>query len=277
MHLSALLLLVSVLSPARTWFAPNEPVLVNVNPGTPARLVLMDFNGSALPPSESVEVSEQKSIDVAKLYPQFANGGYGVLFLVPMGKKPSEFIGTPLVLEAIPDKGGKPGPVAIKAQPLQFALMQTKAGPMTMIFYYDVAHHTVDSFLHLAEQGFYDNLLFHRIVPGFVIQAGDPRGDGSGGPGYTLPAEFNDKPHLEGVLSMARIGDPNEKYGRCPVANTPTAPAASFSFVWITAGPERSITSTLPSGGWYRGWTQWPRSPPLQSLMKPPENRKRLR
>ena len=87
--------------------------------------------------------------------------------------------------------------------------MTTEHGPMTMIFYYDVAPITAESFLNLARTGYYDKLTFHRIVPGFVVQGGDPKGDGTGGPGYHVPAEFSERPHLEGVLSMARASDPN--------------------------------------------------------------------
>jgi len=240
MHLSALLITLSVLSPVKTWFAPSEPVLINVNPASPSRLVLTDFNGNVFQPAQSPEVSEQKTVDFTRIFPQLSNGGYGVLYVVPKEKKLPEFLGTPLVVEAILDQGGKPGPIVIKVQPLQFAVMHTKAGPLTMIFYYDAAHHTVDSFLRLAEEGFYDKLLFHRIVPGFVIQGGDPRGDGSGGPGYLLPAEFNDKPHLQGVLSMARLGDPNEKYGaapRCEFANS----AGSQFFICLDYNRTKSL------------------------------------
>jgi peptidyl-prolyl cis-trans isomerase B (cyclophilin B) len=74
----------------------------------------------------------------------------------------------------------------------------------------------VDNFLALAEQGFFDGLTLHRIAPGFVIQGGDPRGDGTGGPGYTVDAEFSARPHEAGVLSMARSSDPGEAPGVMP-------------------------------------------------------------
>ncbi len=61
----------------------------------------------------------------------------------------------------------------------------------------------------LARIGYYDGLIFHRIIPGFMIQGGCPDGNGMGGPGYKVDAEFNDTPHVEGVLSMARSSDPN--------------------------------------------------------------------
>ena len=229
MHLTALLLLASVLSPVKNWYSPFDPVEVNVNPGMPAHLVFTDFNGNLVAPAGSAEVSDAKTIDVIKLYPQLATGGYGVLFLVPKDKKISEFIGTPLVVEAITsDKSGKAGLEVINVQPLRYAVMQTKAGAVTIVFYYDAAHHTVDNFLHLAEEGFFDKLTFHRIVPGFVIQGGDPRGDGSGGPGYQVPAEFNDRQHLEGVLSMARNGDPLEPKGYMPRPNYANSGGSQF-------------------------------------------------
>ncbi len=68
---------------------------------------------------------------------------------------------------------------------------------------------TVENFVTLAKKGFYDNLTFHRVVPGFVVQGGDPKGDGTGGPGYTVPAEFNQQKHVRGSLAMARSQHPD--------------------------------------------------------------------
>ena len=67
----------------------------------------------------------------------------------------------------------------------------------------------VENFLKLGRDGFYDNLNFHRVVPGFVVQGGCPKGDGTGGPGYSINAELNDREHHPGTLSMARSADPN--------------------------------------------------------------------
>ena len=80
-----------------------------------------------------------------------------------------------------------------------------------IVFFPDDAPNTVKSFIYLAHVGFYDSLSFHRVIkdPPFVVQGGDPRGDGTGGPGYTIDAEFNDRSHKEGTLSMARSSDPN--------------------------------------------------------------------
>ncbi|MCI9040368.1 peptidylprolyl isomerase [Dubosiella newyorkensis] len=81
--------------------------------------------------------------------------------------------------------------------------------------YPEIAPKTVENFEKLANEGFYDGLTFHRIIPGFMIQGGDPKGNGTGGPGYTIPGEFNsngfknDLKHTRGILSMARAMDPN--------------------------------------------------------------------
>lgn len=87
--------------------------------------------------------------------------------------------------------------------------VDTDHGSFTVELWNDVAPKHAESFTKLAKQGFYDNLVFHRIIPGFVIQGGCPRGDGTGGPGYQLKAEFNDRPHEPGVLSAARSAHPD--------------------------------------------------------------------
>jgi peptidyl-prolyl cis-trans isomerase B (cyclophilin B) len=76
-------------------------------------------------------------------------------------------------------------------------------------FYPADAPKTVENFVTLAKKGFYNNLTFHRVVPDFVVQGGCPKGDGTGGPGYTVPAEFNKQKHLRGTVAMARSQDPN--------------------------------------------------------------------
>lgn len=78
-----------------------------------------------------------------------------------------------------------------------------------------VAPNTVNNFIHLIKQGFYDGTIFHRVIPNFMIQGGDPEGTGMGGPGYEIRGEFtsngfdNDLPHCRGVLSMARTNIPD--------------------------------------------------------------------
>ncbi len=89
------------------------------------------------------------------------------------------------------------------------AEIQTSAGSMTLEFLPAKAPGHVHNFVALAEKGFYDGTVFHRTIPGFMIQGGCPKGTGTGGPGYNLKAEFNDTPHVRGVLSMARSQDPD--------------------------------------------------------------------
>ncbi len=96
------------------------------------------------------------------------------------------------------------------------AVIETKFGTITLKFFPEVAPGHVQNFIDLAKKGFYDGTIFHRVIPGFMIQGGDPiskdpnaRGVGTGGPGYTIKAEFSDKPHMRGTLSMARSGHPD--------------------------------------------------------------------
>ena len=84
-----------------------------------------------------------------------------------------------------------------------------KGGRIVMEFYPKDAPNTVDNFIKLTNKGYYDGLKFHRVVPGFVVQGGDPRGDGTGGPGYQIKAEFNSRKHLNGTVAMARSQDPD--------------------------------------------------------------------
>ena len=107
-----------------------------------------------------------------------------------------------------------------KAEPTdtnEVAVVKTTAGEMVLEFWPDVAPKHVENFKKLARQGFYDGTAFHRIIKGFMIQGGDPLTKdpakeemyGTGDPGYKIPAEFNDRKHVRGVLSMARSRDPN--------------------------------------------------------------------
>lgn len=88
-------------------------------------------------------------------------------------------------------------------------------GTMEVELYPEIAPNTVNNFISLSNKGFYNNLKFHRIIKGFMIQGGDPKGDGTGGPGYSIEGEFtsngfaNSLKHTKGVISMARTKDPN--------------------------------------------------------------------
>ncbi len=85
----------------------------------------------------------------------------------------------------------------------------TEHGDIVFALFTDDAPMHSAAFMKLADDGFYDGLSFHRVEPGFVVQGGDPRGDGTGGPGYRLKAEFNERPHLRGAVAMARASDPD--------------------------------------------------------------------
>jgi peptidyl-prolyl cis-trans isomerase B (cyclophilin B) len=94
------------------------------------------------------------------------------------------------------------------------AVLETNKGTITLRFFPEVAPNHVENFIKHAESGYYDGTPFHRVIKGFMIQGGDPNGDGTGGhswkgPGSKLKAEFNDKPHNAGTLSMARTNDPD--------------------------------------------------------------------
>lgn len=89
----------------------------------------------------------------------------------------------------------------------------TTLGKIKLDLYPDVAPEHCRNIIGLTKIGFYDGILFHRVIKNFVCQAGDPLGNGTGGPGYTIDAEFNNKPHVAGTLSMARKGGDNNSAG----------------------------------------------------------------
>ncbi|RQD87241.1 peptidylprolyl isomerase [Methanosalsum natronophilum] len=86
------------------------------------------------------------------------------------------------------------------------AIIQTDKGDISLQLFENDAPNTVENFVKLAKDGFYDGLTFHRVIPNFVIQGGCPKGDGTGGPGYSIKCEINDNKHGEGALSMAHAG-----------------------------------------------------------------------
>ena len=101
--------------------------------------------------------------------------------------------------------------------------MSTSEGTIELELFDDDAPKTVANFTKLAGEGFYDGLLFHRVIPDFMIQAGCPRGDGTGGPGYSFEDEFNDHPVARGYLAMANAG--------------PNTNGSQFFIVTIDAAP----------------------------------------
>jgi len=86
---------------------------------------------------------------------------------------------------------------------------ETTHGPIRLSLWPDVAPEHCRNLIGLAKIGYYDGIIVHRVIPGFVLQAGCPQGTGTGGPGYTIKQEFNSRKHEAGVLSMARTSDPD--------------------------------------------------------------------
>ncbi|MDQ6993389.1 MAG: peptidylprolyl isomerase [Mariprofundus sp.] len=87
--------------------------------------------------------------------------------------------------------------------------IETEHGSIFIELYADSAPNTVANFKALTGKGYYDGLLFHRVIAGFMAQGGDPKGTGTGGPGYSVKAEFNERKHQRGTLAMARSADPD--------------------------------------------------------------------
>jgi peptidyl-prolyl cis-trans isomerase B (cyclophilin B) len=103
------------------------------------------------------------------------------------------------------------------------ATLQTNAGSIVVEFFDDDAPKTVENFRKLAGEGFYDGLVFHRVIPDFMIQGGCPEGTGTGGPGYTFEDEFNDHKVVRGALAMANAG-PNTNGSQFFIVTTGAAP-----------------------------------------------------
>ena len=95
------------------------------------------------------------------------------------------------------------------ADPENTLLLELKDGMVTIEMRPDLAPKHVARIKELVREGFYDGLTFHRVIGGFMAQGGDPKGNGTGGSGQNIPAEFSDEPHVRGTLSMARSQNPN--------------------------------------------------------------------
>lgn len=127
------------------------------------------------------------------------------------------------------------------------AVIETKLGKIELKFFPEVAPNHVNNFIELAKKGFYDGTTFHRVIPGFMIQGGDPNSKdpdrkkhGMGGPGYAVKAEFNQTPHKRGILSMARSSDPDSagsQFFIC-VADAPFLDRQYTAFGQVTSGME---------------------------------------
>ncbi|GFP78070.1 peptidylprolyl isomerase [Clostridium fungisolvens] len=123
-------------------------------------------------------------------------------------------------------------------------IKMAQGGVIKAELYPEVAPNTVKNFVSLIKKGFYDGVIFHRVIPGFVIQGGDPQGIGVGGPGYSIKGEFaangfkNDLKHTKGVLSMARSGHPDSAGSQffIMVADAPHLNGQYAAFGKVTEG-----------------------------------------
>jgi peptidyl-prolyl cis-trans isomerase B (cyclophilin B) len=131
-------------------------------------------------------------------------------------------------------------------------IMETDSGTIVLELFPKEAPVTVENFLKLVNQKFYDGLIFHRVIPGFMIQGGDPKGNGSGGPGWTIQGEFGARKHILGTLSMARTADPNSagsQFFIC-VAAAPHLDGQYAAFGQAISGSEVAVKiSAVPRDG----------------------------
>lgn len=130
----------------------------------------------------------------------------------------------------------------------KFTITMDNGGVMTGELYPEIAPKTVENFEKMANDGFYDGLIFHRVIPGFMIQGGCPLGNGTGGPGHTIPGEFtmngfrNDLKHERGVLSMARAMNPDSAGSQFFIMTTtsPHLDGQYAAFGRVTEGMEEA-------------------------------------
>lgn len=140
-------------------------------------------------------------------------------------------------------------PLALNPDAAYFALIEMEGGGTVEIeLFADAAPETVNSFVFLARDGFYDGLIFHRVIEGFVAQGGDPLGTGTGGPGYTVPRELSDHKHVEGALAMARSADPDSAGSQFYIclAETPFLDGEYAVFGMVRSGME--VVHAIPKG-----------------------------
>jgi peptidyl-prolyl cis-trans isomerase B (cyclophilin B) len=228
--------------------------------GTP-RFSVYTFDGTKLDATPG-KAEADGSLDVESFFPQMLDGGTYILTWKDA---------TPVVIETLYNPGrGKAqlakaeseidkltpdekkaallqfGPTVTHLVPLQYVVIETDKGVIKAKFSYDIAPHTIDNFISLAKQGFYDGTAFHRIISGFMIQGGDSTGNidgraGTGGPGYEIMQEFSDvKKHERGTLSMARSDDPNSAGSQFFImhAKSPNLDGQYTAFGDVTQGME---------------------------------------
>lgn len=144
-------------------------------------------------------------------------------------------------------------PMTIDPNKQYFATIKMDIGDIKLELYPKDAPRHVNNFVFLAREGFYDGVVFHRVIPGFVAQAGDPTGTGSGGPGYTIPDEVNSRKFLDGTLGMAKTSAPDSAGSQWFIdyAPQPNLDGGYTVFGQLIEGRDvlDKITPTQPPGG----------------------------
>lgn len=138
-------------------------------------------------------------------------------------------------------------PPAITIDPAQEyrAILHTERGDITLRLLADVAPLSVNSFIYLARDGYYDGCTFHRVIPGFVAQGGDPSGTGAGGPGYRIPDELSPRPFETGVVGMANSGpDTNGSQFFIVLAPAPHLTGRYTAFAEVVEGMDVALALT---------------------------------
>ena len=132
------------------------------------------------------------------------------------------------------------GGIAMAADLENTLYMDVPAGRVVIEMRPDLAPETVAQIKKLVRQGFYDGIVFHRVIDGFMAQTGDPKGDGTGGSGLKLKAEFSDEKHVRGVVSMARASDPNSADSQFFIMFAPAPSLDGKYTIWgkVTSGME---------------------------------------
>jgi len=202
-----------------------------VDAGKPLFQVYTYPGGKLLEAKPQDKADGAGAVDVAAFYPQVREGGTYILAwknatplvintLFNPGYSKADFAKIPPEeLKSVPPEKLKDVEKMFSAtvthiEPLQYAVISTDKGDIKATFAYEASPHTVDNFIALSKDKFYDGSNFHRVIKGFMIQGGDSTSNidgraGSGGPGYQINDEFSDKLHVRGVLSMAHSGAPN--------------------------------------------------------------------
>ena len=250
------------LVPERTWTLPAGPLNVRNAGASPVRVEMTDFTGRVVeavdPTAPSGDAGEGRrssaatvvpaggTVDLLRSYTALRRPGTYLLYATPPGEgddafrvaadgrlasgPEGEFLGTPLVVQARGDgrPGAPEGTMAFSVEPLRYARLDLPGGSAAIAFYYDAAPNTVGAVQRLIAGGFYDGLPFHRIVPGTLVQTGDPTGTGTGGPGFNLDAEFSDRPVGPGSVVLARQVDPIERQGALPRSDAADSGGSQF-------------------------------------------------